>query len=63
MLTIVNFERGVQSSLIVGDMPFGAYEISVSEATRNAIRYMKVLILPYLFIKQVTEITMFLFID
>lgn len=33
--------RGVASTFVVGDMPFGSYEVSPTEAARNAIRLMK----------------------
>ncbi len=33
--------RGVSRALIVGDMPFGSYQVSAEEAVRNAIRFLK----------------------
>ena len=33
--------RGAPNTMIVGDMPFGSYQISVEEALRNAIRFIK----------------------
>lgn len=33
--------RGAPNTFIIGDMPFGAYQASVSEACRNAIRFHK----------------------
>ncbi len=33
--------RGVSRALIVGDMPFGSYQVSPEDAVRNAIRLMK----------------------
>ncbi len=33
--------RGAPNPLIVGDMPFGSYQVSLEEATYNAIRLMK----------------------
>lgn len=33
--------RGVARALIVGDMPFGSYQVSSEEAVRNAIRLVK----------------------
>lgn len=33
--------RGAQEALIVGDMPFGSYQISVEEGVRNAARFLK----------------------
>lgn len=33
--------RGVESSFLVGDMPFGSYEVSKEQAIQNAIRYMR----------------------
>ncbi|PRP77059.1 3-methyl-2-oxobutanoate hydroxymethyltransferase [Planoprotostelium fungivorum] len=33
--------NGVHSSFVVGDMPFGSYEVSPQEAARNAIRLVK----------------------
>jgi 3-methyl-2-oxobutanoate hydroxymethyltransferase len=33
--------RGARRPLVVGDMPFGSYQVSDDEATRNAIRFVK----------------------
>ena len=33
--------RGVREALLIGDLPFGAYEISVEEGLANAIRLVK----------------------
>ena len=33
--------RGASNALIVGDMPFGSYQISVEEGIRNAVRFLK----------------------
>jgi 3-methyl-2-oxobutanoate hydroxymethyltransferase len=33
--------RAVRHSLVVGDMPFGSYQVSDQEAVRNAIRFVK----------------------
>ena len=33
--------RGAPDTMIVGDMPFGSYQISVEEAVRNAVRFIK----------------------
>lgn len=33
--------RGARNSLIVGDMPFGSYQVSVEEGVRNATRFLK----------------------
>jgi 3-methyl-2-oxobutanoate hydroxymethyltransferase len=33
--------RAVRRSLIVGDMPFGSYQVSDQEAVRNAVRFVK----------------------
>lgn len=33
--------RGAGNSLIIGDMPFGSYQISVEEGVRNATRFLK----------------------
>jgi len=33
--------RGAPNTFIVGDMPFGAYQVSDEEAARNAIRFLK----------------------
>ena len=34
--------RGSRTPLVVGDMPFGSYEVSPKEALRTAIRFVKV---------------------
>jgi 3-methyl-2-oxobutanoate hydroxymethyltransferase len=33
--------RAVRRALVVGDMPFGSYQVSVEDALRNAVRLMK----------------------
>ncbi len=33
--------RAVKRALVVGDMPFGSYQESISEGVRNAVRFMK----------------------
>jgi 3-methyl-2-oxobutanoate hydroxymethyltransferase len=33
--------RGARRPLVVGDMPFGSYQVSDEDAVRNAIRYLK----------------------
>lgn len=33
--------RGAPNTFIVGDMPFGSYEVSIEEALRNAYRFIK----------------------
>ena len=33
--------RGVKSSFLIGDMPFGSYEISPMHATENATRFLR----------------------
>jgi 3-methyl-2-oxobutanoate hydroxymethyltransferase len=33
--------RGVRRALVVGDMPFGSYQVSPEEAVRSAIRFVK----------------------
>jgi 3-methyl-2-oxobutanoate hydroxymethyltransferase len=33
--------RGAQRALVVGDMPFGSYQVCAEDALRNAIRYLK----------------------
>ncbi len=33
--------RGTRRALVVGDMPFGSYQVSPEEAVRNAIRFVK----------------------
>lgn len=33
--------RGAQSPFLLGDMPFGSYEVSPQEAVRNAVRFVK----------------------
>jgi 3-methyl-2-oxobutanoate hydroxymethyltransferase len=33
--------RAVRRALVVGDMPFGSYQVSVEDALRNALRLMK----------------------
>ena len=32
--------RGAPNTFVVGDMPFGAYQVSDEEAARNAIRFL-----------------------
>lgn len=39
--------RGARRPFIVGDMPFGSYEVSVEEAMRAAFRFIKVSICVY----------------
>lgn len=34
--------RGARTPLVVGDMPFGSYEVSPEEALRTSIRFVKV---------------------
>lgn len=34
--------RGARTPLVVGDMPFGSYEVNPEEALRTAIRFVKV---------------------
>jgi 3-methyl-2-oxobutanoate hydroxymethyltransferase len=34
-------KRGITNSLLVGDLPFGSYETSVSDGVRNAVRLIK----------------------
>jgi 3-methyl-2-oxobutanoate hydroxymethyltransferase len=33
--------RGAQHAMVVGDMPFGSYQVSVSEGVRNAVRFLQ----------------------
>jgi len=33
--------RGARKALVVGDMPFGSYQVSVSEAVTNGVRFLK----------------------
>jgi 3-methyl-2-oxobutanoate hydroxymethyltransferase len=33
--------RGVRRAMVVGDMPFGSYQVGVDDAVRNAIRFVK----------------------
>ena len=33
--------RGIQNSFLVGDMPFGSYEVSKEFAVKNALRYVR----------------------
>jgi len=33
--------RGAPNTMIVGDMPFGSYQVSTEEAVRNAVRFLK----------------------
>ncbi|MCZ7582024.1 MAG: 3-methyl-2-oxobutanoate hydroxymethyltransferase [Deltaproteobacteria bacterium] len=33
--------RGVHHALLIGDMPFGSFNVSVEEAIRNGVRFMK----------------------
>jgi 3-methyl-2-oxobutanoate hydroxymethyltransferase len=33
--------RGTRNALVIGDMPFGAYQASTAEAVRNAARFLK----------------------
>jgi 3-methyl-2-oxobutanoate hydroxymethyltransferase len=33
--------RGVRTAMVVGDMPFGSYQVSVSDGVRNAARFLQ----------------------
>jgi len=33
--------RGVRRALVIGDMPFGSYQVCAEEAVRNAVRFVK----------------------
>ena len=33
--------RGARSAMLIGDMPFGSYQVSVEEGIRNATRFLK----------------------
>jgi 3-methyl-2-oxobutanoate hydroxymethyltransferase len=33
--------RGAKSPFLIGDMPFGSYEMSPTNALKNAIRFVK----------------------
>jgi 3-methyl-2-oxobutanoate hydroxymethyltransferase len=33
--------RGARTAMVVGDMPFGSYQVSVEEGVRNAARFLK----------------------
>src|SRR5438093_6869785 len=33
--------RGARNALIVGDMPFGSYQVSIEDGVRNAARFLK----------------------
>jgi 3-methyl-2-oxobutanoate hydroxymethyltransferase len=33
--------RGARNAMVVGDMPFGSYQVSVEEGVRNAARFLK----------------------
>ncbi len=34
--------RGVKSAMVIGDLPFGTFQVSAEEAVRNAIKLVKV---------------------
>jgi 3-methyl-2-oxobutanoate hydroxymethyltransferase len=33
--------RGAKASFLVGDLPFGSYQVSDAEAVRNAVRFLQ----------------------
>ena len=33
--------RGVKRAFLVGDMPFGSFQVSETEAVRNAVRFVQ----------------------
>lgn len=39
-------KRGAMTPLVVGDMPFGSYEVNPEQALRTAFRFVKVFPLP-----------------
>lgn len=41
-IDVARARRGASHPLLVGDMPFGSYEVRVDDAVSNAIRYLKV---------------------
>ena len=41
LLMTRSVSRAVRQTLVVGDMPFGSYQVSDSDAVRNAIRFVK----------------------